>query len=371
MKKILVVGAGFAGATVAREIAESGYFVDVIDSRYHVAGNAYDPVSERTGQRYHLFGPHIFHTNSKEIVDYLSKYTEWLPYIHKVQAILPTGITAPIPVNLTTLNTLFDLELASESDMRAFLNKKRLVIDAPRNAEEYLQNIYGEEITELFFSRYTTKMWDIELSDLPSSVVKRMPVRYDSNENYFNDAYQLMPKNGYETLIRNMLSHSNIEVTTSVQFSKDMQKDYYHTFNSMSVDEYFDQCFGPLPYRSVVFEHRYNETFAHDVPTVNFTNTDSYTRKSDWSLYPGCGGERGAMVTYERPCSYEKNNFERYYPVKTVNGWPQARYLQYKKCADKLEDITFIGRCGQYIYYDMHQVVANSLAISKSFLCQS
>jgi UDP-galactopyranose mutase len=131
---------------------------------------------------------------------------------------------------------------------------------------------------------------------------------------------------------------------------------------------YFDECFGPLPYRSIKFEHRFNEPYPYDVPTVNFTDDQKYTRKTDWSLYPGCCGKSGGLITYEEPCSYEDNDLERYYPVKTVDGWPQRRYRQYKQLASQLPDTTFIGRCGQYIYYDMHQVVANSLKIAAGFL---
>jgi UDP-galactopyranose mutase len=195
-----------------------------------------------------------------------------------------------------------------------------------------------------------------------------LPARYGTKESYFDDEFQMMPADGYTRLIENMLDHEQIEVRLNTPFEPPMELDYDHVFNSMPIDEYFDNAFGPLPYRSIKFEHRFNEPFEYDVPTINFTDTDKYTRKTCWALYPGCGGEVGQHVTYEEPCSYEQNKYERYYPIKTVDGWPQRRYKQYAELAKEKDNMTFIGRCGQYIYYDMHQVVANSLMIARNFL---
>ncbi len=366
---ILVVGAGLSGATIAQQLAASGrHRVDVIDMRPHIAGNAYDPLCERSGARYHMYGPHIFHTNNKGIADYLSRFTDWLPYRHCVQAVLPSGQVAPMPMNRETLNILYGLELESEADVRALLEKLRIDIAKPGNAEEHLYSIYGEELTELFFGRYTRKMWGLELSNMPISVVARIPVRYDDDPHYFNDEFQMMPKEGYANLVGKMLGHQAISVQLSTPFNKSMREHYDFIFNSMPIDEYYDNAFGPLPYRSIRFEHRYDEPFEGSVPTINFTDDGPYTRKTNWALYPGCGGKPGGHVTYETPCSYEDNNMERYYPVKTVDGWPQARYRQYEELAKMEEKMIFIGRCGQYIYYDMHQAVANSLMIAKRFL---
>jgi UDP-galactopyranose mutase len=369
MMKVLVVGAGFSGGVIARELAERGDVeVDVIDRRDHIGGNTYDPLHPRTGQRYHRYGPHIFHTNSDRIVDYLSRFTNWLPYRHRVQALLPNGQAAPMPINIDTLNLHYGLALAGEADMRAFLERVRVPIAAPANAEEHLQSIYGRELTELYFGRYTRKMWALELAELPISVVARLPVRYDHTADYFDDAHQLMPADGYLALFERLLDHPRIRVTLGVAFEKTMERGYDHVFNGMPIDDYFEQAFGPLPYRSIRFEHRLDEAVDQAVPTLNFTDEGPCTRRTDWSLYPGCDGRRGALMTYETPCSYEDNGFERYYPVKTVDGWPQARYRQYAERAKGLDHVTFIGRCGQYIYYDMHQVVANSLMLAEQFL---
>ena len=364
-----MIGAGFAGSVIARELAESDLNdITLIDKRNHIAGNAHDPVDTKTGARYHKYGPHIFHTNSAEIVDYLSRFSQWEPYLHRVKAVLPSGRSAPMPINRDTLNTQFGLALANEIEVKAFLDEVRTPIENPGNARDYLYSVYGTELTELFFASYTRKMWNLELSEMPKSLVARLPVRYSDNPHYFNDKYQMMPAKGYLGLFNNMLDHDNIEVRLNTPFEKGMEADYTHVFNSMPIDEYFDNEFGPLPYRSIKFEHRYGESWEYDVPTVNFTDTGKYTRKTAWALYPGCGGEAGKHVTYEEPCSFEENNFERYYPIKTVDGWPQRRYKQYEELAKKQKNMTFIGRCGQYVYYDMHQVVANSLTIAKRFI---
>ena len=206
--QVLIVGAGFAGAVIAHELAQTDQCkVTVIDKRDHIAGNAYDPVHPGTGHRYHKYGPHIFHTNSGEIVDYLSRFTTWVPYQHKVRAVLPGGLSAPMPINRVTLNTHYGVELADEQAMKAFLDSVRVPNDKPGNALEHLQSIYGAELTELFFGRYTRKMWGLDMADMPVSVVARLPVRYGDDDGYFNDKYQIMPEDGYLRIFERMLDH--------------------------------------------------------------------------------------------------------------------------------------------------------------------
>ncbi len=370
-QNILIVGAGFAGATIARELADSGrYKVHIIDQRNHIAGNAYDPVDKTLNLRIHQYGPHIFHTNDQRIFDYLSCFTRWIPYEHKVEALVENIGHVPLPINRMTLNKIYQRQLNNEEDVKNFLDSIKCHHAAPANALEMAENIYGSELTKLFFGRYTKKMWAMELSELPAEVLARLPVRYDDNRNYFNDKIQAMPEQGYVTLFENLLDHPDISITLSCTFEKNMEKDYCHIFNSMPIDVYFEEKFGALPYRSIQFVHEKVVENNQAVPTVNFTDDGIYTRQTDWRLYPGCnlGNRKEILLTKEIPCSYEENNFERYYPVKTVEGLPQQIYKQYRNEAEKLKHITFIGRCGQYIYYDMHQVVANSLKIAKDFL---
>lgn len=370
--RILIVGAGFAGATVARELADSGrYQVHIIDRREHIAGNAYDPVDTELNLRIHRYGPHIFHTNDQDIFDYLSRFTEWLPYTHRVEALVEKIGYVPLPINRTTINKVCRQNLIDDADVIAFLDKIRCPHQQPSNALEVAESIYGVELTQLFFARYTKKMWGIELSELPASVLRRLPVRHDDNPNYFNDKIQAMPKQGYIRLFENMLDHPNISISVNCAFDKGMEKDYEHVFNSMPIDVYFDQCFGPLPYRSIQFVHEQLASHEQPVATINFTDEGPYTRRTDWRMYPGCNlGAKSVLLTREVPCDYAENNYERYYPVKTVDGAPQALFRRYHAEANKVPNMTFIGRCGQYIYYDMHQVVANSLKIARDFLAK-
>ena len=275
----------------------------------------------------------------------------------------------PLPINRITINKVCGQQLRDEADVMAYLDKIRRPHKYPDNAQEVAESIYGKELTQLFFARYTKKMWGIELSELPASVLQRLPVRYDDNPNYFNDKIQVMPKHGYIRLFENFLDHPDISISLNAPFDKAMEKDYVHVFNSMPIDVYFDQCFGPLPYRSIKFVHEHLAFHEQPVPTINFSDEGSYTRQTDWRLYPGCNlGTESALLTKEIPCDYAENDYERYYPVKTVDGAPQALYRRYRAEAEKLPKTTFIGRCGQYIYYDMHQVVANSLKIAHDFL---
>jgi UDP-galactopyranose mutase len=367
---VLIVGAGFAGATIARELADSGrYRVYVIDKRDHIAGNAFDPIDNNLKLRVHQYGPHIFHTNDQGIFDYLSRFTEWIPYIHRVEAWVENIGYLPVPINRTTLNKVYQKNFVDEVSVVSFLDEIRCHHNKPRNAEEMAQNVFGCELTELFYGRYTKKMWGISLSDLPAEVLKRLPIRYDDNPNYFNDKIQVMPKQGYISLFENLLDHPDISVTLNCEFEKSMAFDYEHVFNSMPIDVYFDEEFGSLPYRSIKFFHDRVDSHVQTVPTINFTDNSIYTRQTDWRMYPGCNfGAESVLLTKEIPCDYRENNYERYYPAKTVDGVPQALYSKYKLLAEKLPKMTFIGRCGQYIYYDMHQVVANSLKIARIFL---
>jgi UDP-galactopyranose mutase len=329
----LVVGAGLSGVTIARELAEAGHTVDVIDKRDHVAGNAYDYTNAH-GIRVHEYGPHLFHTNNKEVFDYLSKFTEWAPYQHKVKAQLTDGRYATLPVNRET------------------------------------KDMVGEEnVLDIFFRPYTKKMWGVELDDLNPEVINRVPIRDDDNELYFpNDEFQAMPVAGYTAMVLNMLSHRNIRVYLNTEFEKGVEKEYDHVFNSMPIDQYFDFKHGALPYRSIRF-HTVTLPIEHALPsaTVNFTHDGPKTRVTEWKKI-ACHGDNkyNTTLTFEEPCDYADNNFERYYPVKDRDGKNRKLYEQYKN--EQPENMTFIGRCGLYAYLDMHQAINSALATVRKFL---
>lgn len=369
--RILVVGAGFAGACYARTLAEKGYTVKVIDSRDHVGGNAFDFVDEN-GIRRHRYGPHLFHTSNARVVEWLSRFGAWVPYEHRVRAKLENGEFVPMPVNLETINRMFSKSFTTAEEVEAFLSSISEAIENPSNAAEHLYSKIGKELTDLFFRRYTKKMWDMDLEEMDASVVKRIPIRTDLEDRYFpNDQYQLMPRDGYTSIFNEIFAHENIEVSLSTNFDKSMEADFDHIFNSMPIDEYFDFSLGELPYRSIRFHHR-TETSKVEFgwATTNYTDEGPRTRETYWHLLPEHLVEDTGRYTYteEEPCDYRDNNMERYYPVKTADGRFDKIYAQYKTLADSKANMTFIGRCGTYQYLDMHQVINQSLMGAEHWL---
>jgi UDP-galactopyranose mutase len=371
-RKVLVVGAGFAGAVYARVLAEAGCGVTVIDQRDHIAGNAYDLIDPTTGVRFHKYGPHLFHTNQAHVVEWLSRFTEWTNYDHRVRAQLPNGRFVPLPVNIDTINAIFSQSLAAETEARDFLDSISKPIKSPRNAGEYLEASIGPELTELFFARYTKKMWAMGLHEIDASVVKRLPIRFDKENRYFpNDAYQMLPAHGYTRIFKNLLNHVNIETMLSTEFTRSMEKEYYWTFNSMAIDAYFKEELGPLPYRSIRFHHETRENSGErEWSVTNFTDEGPITRETEWHRLPNHAPEdlRYILVTREEPCDYRDNNLERYYPVKTADGRYFERYKRYRDLAEARANINFIGRCGTYQYLNMDQVINQSLTGARKWL---
>lgn len=332
--RILVVGAGFAGTTISRQLADRGYLVDIIDKRSHVAGNAFDEWTN-FGILKHRYGPHIFHTNNKKVFSWLSKFTEWTDYKHRVLAILNNGEFVVMPPNQDTLSSLGS----------------------------------REEIINQLFRPYTLKMWGLPLDHLAPDIINRIKIRNDQNIFYFpDDRYQGFPKNGYTELVTKILDHPNISISLNTTFEKSMQRKYEHTFLSSPIDEYFDFKFGKLPYRSIKFHDKFiPHPLVNPVPTVNFTHDGPYTRVTEWKRFPGHGDNPlGTLLTFEEPCDYLKNDMERYYPVKDLDGKNREIYSSY--LALKNSKTTFIGRLGLYAYLDMDQTISSSLAIADKFL---
>lgn len=376
MKAILVVGAGLAGATYARELAEAGRRVQVIDRRPHIAGNAFDMVDD-TGVRRHVYGPHLFHTSSARVMGWLRRFTAFVPYQHRVSAWVPAiGRAVPLPVNRATINAVFGEALRTPEEVRAFLARLAVPNAAPRNAAEYLNAKIGVELTDLLFRPYSEKMWGMPLEDMAAAVVQRIPIRDDDEDRYFPaDAYQGLPRDGYTEMVRRILDHPAIRVTTGVCFARDMLRDYDMCFNSMAIDAYFDCALGPLPYRSLRFHHRREPADYRlgETAQVNFTDTGPYTRQDDWSRLPGHVVRPGEWktVTLEEPCADVENGMERYYPVRTSDGAPEALYRRYQDLARSEPKIQFIGRCGTYRYLDMDQVISQSLQGVRSWLAEN
>ena len=374
MKQILVVGAGFAGAVHARVLAKAGHAVRIIDKRPHIAGNAYDHV-DANGIRVHAYGPHLFHTKNIKIANWIRSFGEFVPYVHKVRAALPSGAMVPLPINLDTVNAVFKTNYQTAEQVRAHLASVALSIPEPANAGEYLNANLGRELTDLFFRPYTKKMWAMTLEETAAAVVKRIPLRFDRSDTYFaDDEIQMMPREGYTKIFEAMLLHPNISVSLNLAFEKPMLKNYDFCFNAMPIDEYFEFCLGELPYRSIKFHH---ETLAglpaQGWSVTNFTGDEKFTRETAWHVLPHhvVRNTGRHTRTLEEPCGYRENNMERYYPVKTADGRYNVLYERYKALAAAEPNISFIGRCGTYQYLDMDQVINQSLASAKKFLAQA
>src|SRR5687768_3603807 len=353
----LVVGAGFAGSVIAERLAsQHDAHVLVVDRRPHVGGNAYDHLDE-AGVLIHQYGPHIFHTNSDEIVDYLSQFTEWRPYEHKVLAEV-RGQLVPIPINRTTLNMLFGLDLKTDDEAAAYLASRAETVEEIRTSEDVVINAVGRELYELFFQGYTRKQWGIDPSGLDKAVTARIPTRTNTDDRYFGDKHQIMPKHGYTAMFNRMLDHPNIDVLLSTDY-KDIvdEVDAGHLVFTGPIDEYFGFRFGKLPYRSLRFEHKIVDQGRYQpVAVVNYPDPQvPYTRITEYKHLTGQSHAK-TSITFEYPSA----EGDPYYPIPRPEN--QVLFKKYEALADSTPGVTFVGRLATYRYYNMDQVVGQALA---------
>jgi UDP-galactopyranose mutase len=353
----LIVGAGFAGSVLAERLAsQHGARVLLIDRRPHVGGNAYDEPND-AGILYHKYGPHIFHTNSDQVVDYLSQFTEWRPYEHRVLAYVREQLV-PIPINRTTLNELFDLDLKTDEEAADYLASRAEPVEEIRTSEDVVINAVGRELYELFFRGYTRKQWDLDPSELDKQVTARIPTRTNADDRYFTDTFQAMPRDGYTAMFKRMLNNPLIEVRTGIDF-RDVRDtvDYGHLIFTGPVDEYFEFRFGKLPYRSLKFDHQTleQEQF-QQTGTINYPSEDvPFTRISEYKHLTGQQSDV-TTVTYEYPSA----EGDPYYPIPRPEN--QELFKKYEALADQTEGVTFVGRLATYRYYNMDQIVGQALA---------
>ena len=368
---ILVVGAGFSGAVYARELAEAGYQVRVIDQRAHIGGNAWDYV-DAAGVRVHAYGPHLFHSKSRRVIDWITRFGRFVPFEHRVRAKLPDGRLAPLPINLETINLVFGTRFERAEEVRGHLARVAERIAVPANAAEYLYGQIGRELTDLFFRPYTRKMWAMDLEEMAAAVVKRIPLRFDLRDTYFaDDETQILPEQGYEALFAAIFDHRLISVELNTAFERADLARVAFCFNAMPIDVCFGHALGELPYRSLRFHHRREQVAAMPTWSVtNFTDAGPMTRETRWDALPGhrVHSTGYQTVTREEPCDYRDNGMERYYPVKTADGRYGALYERYRALAEREQKMRFIGRCGTYQYLDMDQVINQSLCGVREWL---
>ena len=366
--KILIVGCGFAGATIARILAENSYKIYLIDKRNHIGGNAFDFENSK-GERIHKYGPHLLHGNSNsKAIKFLSKFTSWVKYEHKVRALLKNNKTTPFPINRNTLEDIFQIKLKDDNETRLFLEKIRINNLIPQNTDDLFLSNVGEIVSDIFFRPYTKKMWGLDPKDLEISIGARLPIRTNRDDRYFTDDFQSLPKDGYTSLFQNILDHQNIQLGLNTQFKKSMEEEFDHIFLCMPIDSYFNYCFGQLPYRSLIFQKEILQNSSLPSPTINFTDNSKFTRKTQWDLLSNSKIAKDGKhtVTYEIPVDIKDNPGEYYYPVKTKSS--RSLYEKYKDLSKKNKKITFCGRTGLFRYIDMIPCVQMHIQIAERFL---
>jgi UDP-galactopyranose mutase len=354
----LIVGAGFAGSVLAERLATVlGQRVLIVDKRPHIGGNAYDRYDD-AGVLVHPYGPHIFHTNSEDIFEYLSKFTEWRQYQHRVLASVD-GQLVPMPINLDTINKLYGLNLTS-FEVEKFLESVAEKKEEIKTSEDVVVSKVGRELYNKFFRGYTRKQWGLDPSELDASVTARVPTRTNRDDRYFADKFQAMPRHGYTRMFERMLSHPNIKVLLNCDYRDIVDVvPWRHMVYTGPVDAFFDYKYGKLPYRSLRFEHVNvpREQF-QQVGTVNYPNDYGYTRISEFKHITGQEHPTTSVV-YEYPCA----EGDPYYPVPRPEN--AELYRKYEAEADATPNVTFVGRLATYRYYNMDQVVGQALAAFK------
>lgn len=355
MRRFLIVGAGFAGCVSARELADAGHRVSVIDKRPHIGGNAFDE-PDAHGVLVHRYGPHVFHTNSERVFRYLSRFTGWRPYEHRVLGVVD-GRAYPFPINRDTINQLYGLNL-DETGAADFLDRAREPRAPLLTSEDVVLNAVGRDLYEKFFLHYTRKQWGVDPSELKAGVAARIPVRTNTDDRYFTDTFQAMPLHGYTRMFENMLDHPGITVELGVDFEDvRAERGSGHLVYTGAIDAYFGHCFGRLPYRSLRFEHEHLAGVPRfqSVGQVNYPNDHDYTRITEFKHLTG-QEHPGTSIVRE----YPQSEGEPYYPVPREES--EALFKRYEALARRERHVTFVGRLAQYRYYNMDQVVAAALA---------
>ncbi len=352
----LIVGAGFAGAVAAERLAsQQNKKILIVEKRNHIAGNAYDEYDEH-GILVHRYGPHIFHTNSKKVFDYLSKFTGWRFYEHRVLAKL-NGSLYPIPINRTTVNKLYGKNFKSDEEVAKFYESVREKRYPVKNSEDIIVNQVGKDLYEKFFKHYTKKQWDLDPSQLSASVCGRIPVRTNEDDRYFTDKFQFMPKDGYTKMFERMLKHKNIEIILNTDYKKIINNiKFDKMIYTGPIDYFFDYEFGKLPYRSLKFKwENINTEFHLKASSYNFVGKEEkFTRKTEYKYLTGQKSNSTTIST-----EYPTMKGDPYYPVP--NSKNHTEFNKYKNLADRIKNVIFIGRLAEYKYYNMDQIVITVL----------
>jgi UDP-galactopyranose mutase len=365
MCEIAIVGAGFSGAVIAHQLAHFGHKVVVFESRPHVAGNCHTERDSETDILVHVYGPHIFHTSNERVWNFVRQFDEFMPFTNRVKAIAQ-GRAFSLPINLLTINQFFGKTFSPLEAERFISSLGDKSLREPRTLEEQALRFVGRELYEAFFKYYTIKQWGVEPSRLPASILKRLPVRFNYDDNYYSSLFQGMPKHGYTFIVEKLLSHPNISLNLNTKFVRGLADRYNQVFYSGPLDEWFDYKEGRLTYRTLDFVSERHAGDYQGNPVINYCDIDvPWTRISEHKHFSPWESQEQTLIykEFSRMCVEEDLP---YYPVRLMNDKViLARYVEAAGCE---RNITFVGRLGTYRYLDMHVTIAEALEVAEKFL---
>ena len=364
-KNILIVGAGFSGVVIARQLAEQGHHIRIIDQRDHIGGTSYDARDPQTDVMVHVYGPHIFHTDNETVWNYVTQHAEMMPYVNRVKVTV-NGQVFSLPINLHTINQFF-AKTCSPDEARALIAEKGdSSILEPKTFEEQALRFIGKELYEAFFKGYTIKQWGMEPSQLPASILKRLPVRFNYDDNYFNHRFQGMPKLGYTKMIESIANHENITIELQQSFNAEEREQYDHVFYSGPLDAFYSYQYGRLGYRTLDFEKFTWQGDYQGCAVMNYCSLDvPYTRITEHKYFSPWETHEGSVCykEYSRECG-EKDI--PYYPIRQMGE--MALLDKYLSLAENEKNMTFVGRLGTYRYLDMDVTIAEALNTADKYL---
>lgn len=365
MKKIAIVGAGFSGAVIAHELSKADYDIEVFDARSHVAGNCHTERDAETEVMVHAYGPHIFHTSNEKVWNYVRQFDEFMPFINRVKAITG-GRVYSLPINLLTINQFFG-KTFNPKEAEAFIaSQGDQSITSPQTFEEQALRFVGKDLYEAFFKEYTIKQWGMHPSELPASILKRLPVRFNYDDNYYASTFQGMPKHGYTYIVEKMLDHPNVKLHLNTKFERSQAGDYDHVFYSGPIDAWFGYCEGRLGYRTLDFAPERHQGDYQGNPVVNYCDDSvPWTRISEHKHFSPWEQHENTIIfkEYSRYC---EENDTPYYPIRQAKEKSQLK--QYIDLASEERNLTFVGRLGTYRYLDMHVTIGEALDVAERFL---
>jgi len=363
--RVAVVGAGFSGAVIARELALAGYHVVVYDTRSHVAGNCHTARDAETDIMLHVYGPHIFHTSNERVWNYVQQFDAFMPFINRVKTVY-NGQRYSLPINLMTINSFFGKNFNPKQAEDFIASICDQSIADPQTFEEQALRFMGKALYEAFFKGYTQKQWGLPPSALPASLLKRLPLRFNEDDNYYTSKFQGIPKHGYTYVVERILEHPNIEIRLNTAFAREQAPDFQHVFYSGSIDAWFDYSAGRLAYRTLDFAQERHAGDYQGNAVINYSNLEiPYTRITEHKHFAPWEQHQNTVIykEYSRACS------ERdipYYPIRLVND--KTLLTHYVELANAETQVTFVGRLGTYRYLDMHVTIEEALKVAEHFL---